>query len=635
MPHSDLPARRALLLSFAHRDALAGQLGALGYRVLAGRQSDNLRRRLAESAVPLLIVDARGAADDALAAVRALGDAWDSAQTGLLLLYDRADSAILPQFAALGITAMLPHPWHDGELLLALGLAARGAGRVPVNARLFWWRLTGRNILREEIGEEMGGGNSDGPMARLFADARYGDIGGFARTMHPADRRRAFAAWRLLRSGQQYVAFVQAHPPAPVTGQLVHHIIADAGRIAGQVEWLPAVPRRRETGARFSRMSDPVLRRALTRAGEGALLMLLEMTPVQRLARRSDGEIARTIFERAVTERLRGDAVAQHWRIGPQRWLFSLGKAAVGGKAAQQLTLALGIADAHRAHLARHMGADALLVGFAPARAGEAPNALLARLQRQCRPLTAWLGGIDMDAALGQISILYQPQFALDSHDIMGAEALARWQHPQFGRLGPAALFAAARLVGAEAALNRAIRQKILAQMAAWPASAAGLRIGINLDAAILADDGLAAQLLGEAAAAGVAMHRLTIELLESAMLTDPEAVARNLNLLRQAGAKVALDDFGSGYSGLAWLDALPVDYLKMDAARTASVATSTGVVVDLLALAARHGLPMLAEGVENHAEAALLRDMGVRFAQGHGLSPPVEEAALIALLAR
>lgn len=632
MPHSDLPARRALLLSFVHRDALAGQLGALGYRVLAGRQSDNLRRRLAESAVPLLIIDARDAMNDALAAVRALGDTWDSMQTGVLLLYDRADSAILPQFAALGVTAMLPHPWSDAQLLLALGLAARGEGGTPVNARLFWWRLKGRNLLREEVGD----GAGDGAMTRLFADPRFGDIRGFARAMHPADRRRAFAAWRLLRSGQQYVAFVQAQPPEPVTGQLVHHIIADGARVAGQVEWLPAVPRRVQQGPRITRMSDPVLRRAVARAGDGALLMLLETSPLQPISRRSDGEIAITIFERDLTERLRGDGVTSHWRIGPQHWLFNLGKAAVTGQSAQQMTLALSIADAHRAHLARHMGADALRIGFARAREGEGPNALLARLQRQCRLLATWLGGIDMDAAPGQISILFQPQFALDSYAIVGAEALARWEHPKYGRLGPAALFAAARLVGAEAALNRAIRQKILAQMAAWPASAAGLRIGINLDAKILADGDLAAQMQDEAALAGVAMHRLTIELLESAMLTDPEAVAKNLSQLRQAGAKVALDDFGSGYSGLAWLDALPVDYLKMDAARTASVATSGGVVVrDLLALAARHALPMLAEGVENHAEAALLRDMGVTIAQGHGLSPPIEEAALFALLAR
>ncbi len=632
MPQSDLPARRALLLSFAHRDALAGQLGALGYRVLAGRQSDNLRRRLADSAVPLLIVDARGAATDALAAVRALGDAWDSMQTGVLLLYDRADGDILPQFAALGITAMLPQPWSDGELLLALGLAARGEGKAPANARLFWWRLKGRNLLREESGTGIG----DGAMAALFADPRYGDIRGFARAMHVADRRRAFAAWRLLRSGQQYAAFVQMHPPEPITGQLVHHIIADAGRIAGQVEWLPAGPRRRELGPRITRMSDPVLRRAVARAGEGALLMLLEVTSAQPLPRRSDSEIAVTIFERAVTERLRGDAVANHWRIGPQRWLFSLGKAATVTQSAQQMTVALCIADAHRAHLARHMGGDALRIAFTRTREGEGPNPLLVRLQRQCRPLATWLDGIDMDAAIGQISIVFQPQFALDSHELVGAEALARWQHPKYGRLGPTALFAAARLAGAEAALNRAIRQKILAQMAHWPESAAALRIGINLDATILADNGLAGQLLDEAAAAGVAMSRLTIELLESAMLTHPDAVAKNLGLLRQAGAKVALDDFGSGYSGLAWLDALPVDYLKMDAARTASVATSGGVVVrDLLGLAARHGLPMLAEGVENHAEAALLRDLGVACAQGHGLSPPLEEADFLALLAR
>ncbi len=631
MPHSDLPARRALLLSFVHRDALAGQLGALGYRVLAGRQSDNLRRRLAESAVPLLIIDARDAMNDALAAVRALGDTWDSMQTGVLLLYDRVDSAILPQFAALGVTAMLPHPWSDAQLLLALGLAARGEGGAPVNARLFWWRLKGRNLLREEAAD----GAGDGAMARLFADARYGDIRGFARTMHPTDRRRAFAAWRLLRSGQQYVAFVQAQPPEPVTGQLVHHIIADGARAAGQVEWLPAVPRRLQSGPRITRMIDPVLSLAVARAGEGALLMLLEISPLQPVSRRSDGEIAITIFERDLTERLRGDGVASHWRIGPQHWLFSLGKAAVAGQSAQQMTVALNIADAHRAHLARHMGADALRIGFARARDGEAPNALLTRLQRQCRPLATWLGGIDMDAAPEQLSIVFQPQFALDSYAIVGAEALARWQHPKYGRLGPAALFAAARLVGAEAALNRAIRKKILAQMAAWPASAAELRIGINLDAKILADDDLATQMQDEAALAGVAMHRLTIELLESAMLTDPEAVAKNLSKLRQAGAKVALDDFGSGYSGLAWLDALPVDYLKMDAARTASVATSGGVVVrDLLALAARHDLPMLAEGVENHAEAALLRDMGVTIAQGHGLSPPLEEGDLIKLLA-
>jgi EAL domain-containing protein (putative c-di-GMP-specific phosphodiesterase class I) len=173
--------------------------------------------------------------------------------------------------------------------------------------------------------------------------------------------------------------------------------------------------------------------------------------------------------------------------------------------------------------------------------------------------------------------------------------------------------------------------------MAGWPASMAGLRVALNLTAADLAEPRMAAELLALAADAGVAPTRLTVEVTESAIIERLDSAAETLTALRAAGMHAALDDFGSGYSGLAWLKRLPVDYIKIDSRfvrDAASDARGRTLLRGVVDLAGALDLGVLAEGVENEAQRTRLRDLGCRWYQGWLRAPALDSADLVSFLA-
>lgn len=269
--------------------------------------------------------------------------------------------------------------------------------------------------------------------------------------------------------------------------------------------------------------------------------------------------------------------------------------------------------------------------------AADVPGALSLIARRLAAP-PALVRSIDVEAATrGEgLSVLFQPQFALDDDRPVGAEALVRWRHPRLGDVGGAVLFAAAAATGLERELSRMVWKKALASMAGWPERMLHLRVALNLTAADLAEPAVVEELLSLAAQAGVSPRRLTVEVTESAIIERLDAAADSLARLRASGVQAALDDFGTGYSGLAWLKRLPVDYIKIDsrfvrdAAGDARGRTLLRGVVDL---AGALDLGVLAEGVESEAQRDRLRDLGCRWYQGWLRAPALESAALIAFL--
>jgi EAL domain-containing protein (putative c-di-GMP-specific phosphodiesterase class I) len=159
------------------------------------------------------------------------------------------------------------------------------------------------------------------------------------------------------------------------------------------------------------------------------------------------------------------------------------------------------------------------------------------------------------------------------------------------------------------------------------------LAVAVNVSARQLHGGSLAADVLAALDASGLPARRLFLELTES-MLLDDEAVIEELQALRQLGIRVAVDDFGTGWSSLAYLVGLPVDVLKMDRQFLAGVEHDQqrqALCRAVLHLGASLGMPVVVEGVEGEAEAALLRDMGHRYLQGFSLSRPLEVAQLAA----
>ena len=235
----------------------------------------------------------------------------------------------------------------------------------------------------------------------------------------------------------------------------------------------------------------------------------------------------------------------------------------------------------------------------------------------------------------GEIELRFQPQVSLADGRITGVEALARWRHGELGELGAARLFAAAARASLLPALSQHIHSAALAEVARWPASLGGVNVAINVTASDLTRRDFAADLLAQAADHGVDPARLTVEVTEHELIADLRAAAALLATLRTAGVTVALDDFGSGYSSIAYLKALPLDYLKIDGGLSGDLLGTPRdqvVVRHVIAMARELGLAVIGEGIETEAHRALLAAAGATHYQGFLCAAPLDSAGLARL---
>ncbi|HLL58816.1 MAG TPA: EAL domain-containing protein, partial [Allosphingosinicella sp.] len=247
---------------------------------------------------------------------------------------------------------------------------------------------------------------------------------------------------------------------------------------------------------------------------------------------------------------------------------------------------------------------------------------------------------IDLRRALdqGEIEILFQPQVSITTGRIEGAEALARWRHPQYGELGAVTLFNVAARSDYLVQLSDHVQRKAITAAAAWPDALSRLRLSVNITAADIVRPGFASQFIELVEESDFDAKRLTVEVTESGLIEDLNAAAYLLATLREGGLRVAIDDFGTGYSSLAYLKALPLDYLKIDKRLCEDITGSPRdriVVRSVIDMARSLGLGVIAEGVETEEQLGLLAQEGCNLYQGFLCSRPVDTAALVALVTR
>jgi diguanylate cyclase (GGDEF)-like protein len=228
--------------------------------------------------------------------------------------------------------------------------------------------------------------------------------------------------------------------------------------------------------------------------------------------------------------------------------------------------------------------------------------------------------------AAREIVIVLQPQFEVLSGRLVGAEALARLNHPQLGEISAGDLFASADRCDLREELSHLIQEKAINIAAAWPAALSDLRLAVNLGAEELTET-YGTHLLELLALAGFAPERLTLELTEESLIRDLDRTAEQLELLRAKGMRIAVDDFGTGYSSLAYLKSLPLDYLKIDKGMTPDI-VGTGkdriIMRAIIAMAKALGMAIIAEGVEKAEELEMLQAEGCDYFQGFLRSPPL-----------
>ncbi len=229
-----------------------------------------------------------------------------------------------------------------------------------------------------------------------------------------------------------------------------------------------------------------------------------------------------------------------------------------------------------------------------------------------------------------EIAILFQPQFDIATGALTGAEALARWQHPQFGLISADTLFAVADRGDHVAQLSHHIATRALTLAAAWPASRTpgrSLRLSLNITAEDFALGDVTQRVRALLAQTGFSADRLTLEITEQSLIGDFDASALALQALAEDGVQVALDDFGTGYSNFRTLKVLPLDTLKLDQSLVREIAhdpRDCAIVAAMIAMARALDLKVVAEGIETEAQLAILADEGCDVFQGFLRSGPI-----------
>jgi len=235
-----------------------------------------------------------------------------------------------------------------------------------------------------------------------------------------------------------------------------------------------------------------------------------------------------------------------------------------------------------------------------------------------------------------ELVLAYQPKADLRTGRIVGVEALARWEHPQLGRLEPSEFVPIAEQTGLIISLTSAVLDAALERLAAWHALGHELSVAVNLSARSFLDAGLADEISALLAERGVPPECLGLEITESMLMHDPVRARTTLERLAEIGVGISVDDFGTGYSSLAHLKRLPVDTLKIDKSFVLDMAedgADEAIVRSMIELAHNLGMRVVAEGVESAATWMRLAAMGCDLAQGFHLSRPVPASGLLALL--
>ena len=234
------------------------------------------------------------------------------------------------------------------------------------------------------------------------------------------------------------------------------------------------------------------------------------------------------------------------------------------------------------------------------------------------------------------LSVVYQPKFALGDGALVGVEALVRWPHPERGLLSPDQFLPLVREHGLMRSLTDLVVGRALDDAARWHAEGFRVPMAINMFAPSLCDLGLPDRIQHALDDRGLSPDVLTIEITEDLLLDNVDRTRTVLDCLRRRGVRVAIDDFGSGYSTLGYLCELPIDEVKLDRQFIAPIlvdARAAAVVRAVVDLAHVLGMTTVAEGVENAATIELLRDYGCDVAQGFHYSPPLTAAELRELL--
>ncbi len=226
-----------------------------------------------------------------------------------------------------------------------------------------------------------------------------------------------------------------------------------------------------------------------------------------------------------------------------------------------------------------------------------------------------------------QLVLHYQPQIDFKTGDLVGAEALVRWEHPLKGLVPPDVFIPLAEESGLINQLTDWVLENSALQIKRWLDEGYRLTLAVNLSVKDLMQEDLHTKLQNLIKRSNLPPNVLELEITESTLMDHPELMIKELNKIKKMGITVAMDDFGSGYSSLNYLKKLPVDVLKIDRSFISDIesdSSDSAIVAGIIALAKNLGMSTVAEGVETEAQRCILQQLGCDSFQGYLVSKPV-----------
>lgn len=242
---------------------------------------------------------------------------------------------------------------------------------------------------------------------------------------------------------------------------------------------------------------------------------------------------------------------------------------------------------------------------------------------RQRLQLTSDLRGADERA---ELDLYFQPKISIRSGNIVGAEALCRWNHPSKGNIPPGVFIPVAEQTGIIWPITMWVLDNSLQQCAQWVKEGLDIPVSVNISARLLHDINLPGRIAQALKTTGFPAKKLELEITETALMIDPVRAVEVLDLLHDMGVKVSLDDFGSGYMSLSYLRTMPVDDIKIDMSfiRNMLANDDDGMIVNtIIDLGHNLGCRVTAEGVENRETYDALSRLKCDTVQGYYISRP------------
>ena len=237
----------------------------------------------------------------------------------------------------------------------------------------------------------------------------------------------------------------------------------------------------------------------------------------------------------------------------------------------------------------------------------------------------------------GELRLFYQPKYHLKTGVLVGAEALVRWERPGVGLVQPVDFIPIAERTGLIVELDRWVLRESVSQIAQWRASGTwthGMRLAVNQSAADLCRQGMVEELLALLQEFAVGPSALEMEITEGALMENTQEIIESLEELKQLGIVLTIDDFGTGFSSLAYLRKLPISVIKIDRGFVDDMLTNENdrvLVETIISMAHNLGRTLVAEGVETQAQRVRLTELNCEVAQGYLFGRPVPPAEFAA----